>query len=186
MEAKSPIADRHPVLVVMGVSGSGKSTVAELLAEQLGWEFREGDDLHPPENVAKMASGRPLNDEDRAPWLALIAEWIGERTCAGQTGVVTCSALKRSYREVLRSKAAPDSRVIFVHLVGTRHRIDERLSERTGHFMASSMLASQLATLEPLEPDEDGIRVDVGPPPDEIVARILEELRTGSFESKQA
>ena len=133
-----------PVLVLMGVSGCGKSTVAALLAGRLGWDFEEGDDLHPAANVAKMAAGHPLDDADRRPWLAAVAAWIRQHTDAGRPGIITCSALKKSYRDVLRG-----DRVMFVYLAGTREQIAARLAARHGHFMPPALLDSQFATLEP-------------------------------------
>ena len=160
-----------PVLVLMGVSGSGKSTVAGILAGRLGWDFEEGDDLHPKENVAKMHAGIPLTDTDRWPWLDRIAEWIRAHTDAGRPGIVTCSALKRSYRDVLRGEA-----VVFVLLNGSHAEIAARLTARHGHFMPATLLDSQFQTLEDLGPDEQGIKVDVGSPPgvlaDEIMGRL--------------
>jgi gluconokinase/shikimate kinase len=160
-----------PVLVLMGVSGCGKSTVAALLAGRLSWDFEEGDELHPPANVAKMASGHPLNDDDRRPWLALIAAWIRERTDAGQPGIITCSALKRSYRDILRG-----DRVVFVYLAGTRELIAKRLAARHGHFMPAALLDSQFADLEPPAPDENAVTVDISvggsAEADEIIARL--------------
>jgi carbohydrate kinase (thermoresistant glucokinase family) len=141
----------------MGVSGSGKSTVASLVAGRLGWDLEEGDDLHPPANVAKMAAGHPLDDADRWPWLKLVAEWIRKHTDAGRPGVVSCSALKRAYRDVLRCE-----HVIFVHLAGTREQIMRRMTARHGHFMPAALLDSQLATLEPPDEDEQAITVSVG------------------------
>lgn len=164
----------HPVLVLMGVSGSGKSTVAGILAGALKWDLEEGDDLHPASNVAKMASGTPLTDEDRWPWLETIAEWIRAHTSKGEPGIVTCSALKRSYRDVLAEGSGGN--VVFVHLAGTRDRISGRLNARMDHFMPSTLLDTQLSTLEPIEPDERAIVVDVGPPPADIAARVIEEL----------
>jgi len=156
------------VIVVMGVSGCGKSTVAGLLAGRLGWDLQEGDDLHPPENVAKMESGEPLTDTDRGPWLAKVAQWIADHTTREEPGVITCSALKRSYRDRLRG-----DRVVFVHLSGTRDLLLSRMSKRMGHFMPASLLDSQLATLEPLGPDEAGIVVPLGDSPGEDVSAIL-------------
>jgi gluconokinase len=120
------VAGEPPVLVLMGVSGCGKSTVGALLAGRLEWDFEEGDDLHPAANVDKMASGEPLDDEDRWPWLAKVAEWIGEHTDAGRPGIITCSALKKGYRDVLRGE-----QVVFVYLAGTREQIARRLAART-------------------------------------------------------
>src|SRR5262249_33095272 len=145
-----------PVVVVMGVAGSGKSTVGPLLAKRLGWEFCEGDALHPPGNVAKMAAGAPLTDEERRPWLARVRAWIDEHLAAARPGVVTCSALKRSYRDVLR-----DPGVVFVHLSGTREELAARLGARSGHFMPPSLLDSQLADLEPPAPDEQALTIDI-------------------------
>jgi gluconokinase len=145
-----------PVLVLMGVSGCGKSTVAGLLAGRLGWDFEEGDDLHPPANIDKMASGHPLDDEDRWPWLAKVAQWIAEHTRAGRPGIITCSALKKSYRDVLRGE-----HVVFVYLAGTREQIARRLAARHGHYMPESLLDSQFDALEPPTPEENSITIDI-------------------------
>ena len=153
-------------IVLMGVAGSGKTTVAGLLADRLGCVRAEADDFHPAANVAKMASGIPLDDDDRRPWLAAIGVWIGQQERAGRTAVVTCSALKRAYRDVLRA-ASPH--VVFVHLTGTPELLAARMAGRKGHFMPPALLDSQLATLEPLAPDELGIALDVRQPP-EVVA----------------
>ncbi|MCW2811733.1 MAG: gluconokinase [Friedmanniella sp.] len=168
----APLASTQPpVLVVMGVSGSGKSTVAGLLAGRLGWDLEEGDLLHPAENVAKMAAGHPLDDEDRRPWLDTVASWIFEHVLAGRPGVITCSALKRRYRDVLRAEG-----VIFVHLRGSRSQIGDRMLSRVGHFMPSTLLDSQFDSFEPLGEDERGIVVDVDQKPaalaDAIIARL--------------
>lgn len=160
-------------LVLMGVCGSGKTTVAEILADRLGLTVAEADDFHPQANIDKMASGHPLNDDDRWPWLATITEWMNERAAAGKSGIVTCSALKRSYRDVLRSAGAP---VIFVHLDGERELIAARLNARTGHFMPPGLLDSQIDILEPLTGDEAGLRIDVGPKPQELASQIMREL----------
>jgi len=159
------------ILVVMGVSGSGKSTLAGVLAGRLGWALREGDDLHPAANVAKMEAGIPLTDEDRWPWLGLIRDWIVAQQDAGQPGVVTCSALRRSYREIL---ALPG--VEFVHLQGTKDALAERLGRRLGHFMPASLLDSQLETLEPLGPDEAGFVVDTALPVQEAAQQVVDWL----------
>jgi gluconokinase len=160
-----------PVLVLMGVSGSGKSTVAGLLAGRLGWDLEEGDDLHPAANVDKMASGHPLDDEDRWPWLAKVAAWIAEHTDAGRPGIITCSALKKSYRDLLRGE-----HVVFVYLAGTREQIARRLTARHGHYMSASLLDSQFDALEPPAPDENSITVDLAASSsiesDEIVSRL--------------
>ena len=159
------------VLVLMGVSGSGKSTVAALLAGRLGWDFEEGDDLHPPANVAMMHAGHPLDDEDRRPWLARVAEWIQKRTDAGRPGIITCSALKRNYRDVLRGE-----HVVFVHVAGSPEEIAARLASRHGHYMASSLLESQFATLEPPAPDERSITVDINASAAQEAAEIVKVL----------
>ncbi|TDE00328.1 gluconokinase [Jiangella asiatica] len=160
-------------LVVMGVSGSGKTTVAKRLADRLGRPFVEADDMHPPANVAKMAAGTPLTDADRWPWLELVRDWLSEQTKAGRCGVITCSALRRSYRDILRGA---DGHVRFVHLDGDPEVIAERMRKRQGHFMPPSLLRSQLDTLEPLEPDEDGVRVPIDGTPDEIADEALKRL----------
>ncbi|MFJ5144969.1 gluconokinase [Curtobacterium sp. NPDC088465] len=159
------------VLVVMGVSGSGKSTLAATVAARLGWEFAEGDDMHPPANVAKMESGTPLTDEDRWPWLGTIAEWIRSHLADDAPGVVTCSALKRSYRDVLRAPG-----VVFVHVAGDPALVEQRMSARAGHFMPTSLFASQLATLEPPQPDEAHLTVSAERSPDEESADVVERL----------
>ncbi|MFE9698229.1 gluconokinase [Streptomyces sp. NPDC006270] len=143
--------EKAPLVVVMGVSGSGKTTVGQYLAETLGVVFAEADDFHPPENVAKMRGGTALGDEDRHPWLDVVAEWLREHTLDG--GVITCSALKRSYRDRLVS-AAPQ--VFFVHLDGPAELIAERMAARRGHFMPVELLRSQVDALEPLTVDERG------------------------------
>ncbi len=165
---------QHPVLVLMGVSGSGKSTVAGILAGALKWDLQEGDDLHPQSNVEKMSSGEPLTDEDRWPWLETIAEWIREHTENEEPGIITCSALKRRYRDVLAEGSG--SNVVFVHLAGTKERLSGRLNARMDHFMPSSLLDTQLSTLEPIEPDENAIVVDVGPKPAKVAENIIDEL----------
>ena len=155
---KDPSGDATPgptiTIVLMGVSGSGKSSVMKRLARHLGWPAAEGDAFHSPENVAKMASGVPLTDEDRWPWLDALAAWIGERERAGENALVTCSALKREYRDRLRD-GHPS--VWFVHLTAGRAILAERVERRRGHYMPASLLASQLSTLEPLAADEPGI-----------------------------
>jgi gluconokinase len=160
-----------PVLVVTGVSGCGKSTVAGLLAGRLEWDFEEGDDLHPQANIEKMAAGHPLDDEDRWPWLAKVAEWIREHTATGRPGIITCSALKKSYRDVLRGE-----HVVFVYLEGTREQIARRLATRHGHYMPASLLDSQFEALEPSTPDEISITINIGASApveaDEIMSRL--------------
>lgn len=162
---------QQPVLVIMGVSGTGKSTVAGILAGQLGWDLEEGDDLHPQENIDKMSAGHPLDDDDRAPWLDTISSWIIEHTMAGVPGIITCSALKRRYRDVLR-----EHNVIFVHLSLPKEQIARRLATRHDHYMPPALLDSQLATLEPPEADERAITVDAGRKPAEEAAEIVRLL----------
>jgi gluconokinase len=145
----------------MGVSGSGKTTVGEALASALGWRFVEGDSFHPEANVAKMSAGIPLDDADRRPWLEALAVEIGKDDAAGRSSVIGCSALKRTYRDILRGGAP---RVRFLHVHGDREVLAERVSDRPGHFFPPELLDSQLATLEPLGPDEDGVVVDVALP----------------------
>ena len=161
------------VLVLMGVSGSGKTTVARIIAERLRWPFEEGDALHPPANVAKMAAGHPLTDEDRAPWLAKVADWVDARLDAGESGVITCSALKRKYRELIDRRG---ERVEFVYLHGSRELIATRLATRQGHFMPSSLLDSQFATLEEPGSDEPVIRVEIEGSPEAIADAVLAAL----------
>ncbi len=159
------------VLVVMGVSGSGKSTVAEMVAERLGWDFAEGDAMHPQANVDKMHAGVPLDDDDRWPWLDVIAAWIRDHLESGTNGVVTCSALKRSYRDVLRAPG-----VVFVHVAGDNSLIEDRMTARSGHFMPTSLLASQLATLEPPQDDEAHITVAADRSPEQERDEVIERL----------
>ena len=164
------------VLVLMGVSGCGKTTVAAILVSRLGWPFEEGDALHPQANVEKMAAGHPLSDVDRWPWLAKVADWVDERLDAGENGVITCSALKRSYRDMINRRG---SGLIFVYLAGSKETIAARLAARHGHFMRATLLDSQLADLEEPAADEPAIRLDIGPPAAEIADQIMERLRTG-------
>jgi gluconokinase/shikimate kinase len=164
----------QPVLVVMGVSGSGKSTVAGVLARRLGWDLAEGDDMHPADNVAKMASGHPLDDEDRWPWLANIAAWIRRHTDVGRPGIVTCSALRRRYRDRLRGEG-----VVFVFLAGPPRLIADRLTTRHGHYMPASLLDSQLETLEPPTPDENAVVVDLSGSPEDEAAAVMARLALG-------
>jgi carbohydrate kinase (thermoresistant glucokinase family) len=160
-------------IVVMGVSGSGKTTVAALLADLLGWKFAEGDDFHPAANVEKMHAGTPLTDEDRWPWLRAIRALIDECRAQGEHVVVACSALKRAYREILIGDAA-DVRLVF--LEGDHDLIARRQAARHGHFMPASLMASQFATLEPPGPDERPVTVSVARPPRAIVDAIVREL----------
>lgn len=159
---------RH--VVVMGVSGCGKTTVGERLAARLGWPFDEGDSFHPADNVAKMSAGIPLDDADRLPWLEILAGRIAEAEAAGTSSVLSCSALKRRYRDLLRTGAP---RVRFVHLHGDEAVLSARLAGRRGHFFPPGLLASQFAALEPLQPDEDGVVVDVALDTDAQVAAAL-------------
>ncbi len=160
-------------VVVMGVSATGKTTVAEQLAEELDCEFVEGDSLHPRQNIEKMEHGIPLTDEDRWPWLQAIAELVAVRDHEGTSTVVTCSALKRSYRNVLRD-AAP---TFFVHLHAPFEVLEQRMQLRTKHFMPTSLLRSQFDTLEELGDDEDGAVVDVSAPVDEVVEEAVNAVR---------
>ncbi|MGH2835380.1 MAG: gluconokinase [Solirubrobacteraceae bacterium] len=155
-------------VVVMGVSGAGKSTIGRRLAERLGWDFAEGDDLHPAANIAKMAAGEPLSDADRRPWLEQIASWIDGEIAAGRQGVVSCSALKRSYRDLLRR---PE--LLFVYLSVSRAELERRMASRRDHFMPPSLLSSQLEALEPPDEDEAAVTVQASTNP----ARTVELLR---------
>lgn len=168
----SSSADRTCV-VVMGPSGVGKTTAAEGLAHRLGWGFAEADRFHPQANIDKMSAGMPLDDDDRAPWLAVIRDWISAEAASGKDAVITCSALKRRYRDVLR---AADARVRFVYLTADPAVVEKRISARKGHYMPPSLLASQFAALEPLGDDEDGVEVDVSATPDEVIDRALAAL----------
>lgn len=149
----------------MGVSGSGKTTVGTLLAERLDMTYRDGDDLHPEANVQKMASGTPLNDDDRWPWLQRVGDWL-----SAHNGIMACSALKRSYRDYIR-EFAPTA--VFVHVHGSRALLAQRMAARKGHFMPVSLLDSQLATLEPLEHDEPGAVFSIDATPEAIVDEIV-------------
>jgi gluconokinase len=161
------------ILVVMGVSGSGKSTIAQGLADAKGWSMLEGDTFHPPANVAKMASGTPLTDEDRWPWLHAIAAAIDADRARGESAVVACSTLKRAYRDIVIGDR-PDVRLVY--LKGSRTLIAERMRARHGHFMPPALLDSQFQTLEEPGPDEHPITVEIHGTPDEIVHDILEHL----------
>jgi gluconokinase len=160
------------VVVVMGVAGTGKTTIGPLLAARLGVPYAEGDDFHPLANITKMSAGIPLDDDDRRPWLDAIGAWAHGR--AGLGGVVSCSALKRSYRDQLRT-TAPE--LVFVHLAGDREVIEDRMSHRQRHFMPATLLDSQFAMLQPLQADEAGVVVDVSGSPEEITARAVSALR---------
>jgi carbohydrate kinase (thermoresistant glucokinase family) len=161
------------ILVVMGVSGSGKTTIAEGIAAAKGWSLLEGDTFHPPANVAKMKAGTPLTDDDRWPWLRAIAAAIDADRARGESAVVACSALRRAYRDILIGDR-PDVRLVY--LKGSRTLIGERMQARHGHFMPASLLDSQFQTLEEPGPDENPITVEIGGTPDEIVRAALERL----------
>lgn len=161
-----------PILVLMGPSGTGKSTVGAMLSGRLGWPFQEGDDLHPAANVEKMRRGHALTDADRIPWLELVAAWIDERRAAGEPGIVTCSALKRSYRDILRR-----DNVTFVNFTGDAAVVRDRMMRRQGHFMPPALLDSQFATLEAPGPDEQAIDIDIALPPEDQAALVASALR---------
>ncbi|MEZ5856970.1 MAG: gluconokinase [Hyphomicrobiaceae bacterium] len=162
------------VIVLMGVSGCGKTTTGKRLAKALGWPFRDADEFHPEANVAKMASGQPLNDEDRAPWLRAIAGWIDVQRMEGHGGIVSCSALKRAYRDALIGPARHD--VALVYLKGSKALIADRLSRRRGHFMPPALLESQFATLEEPTGDEHPLVVSMRLPPKRVVERVVSGL----------
>lgn len=157
----------------MGVSGCGKSTLGARLASTLNWRFQEGDALHPPANIAKMAAGQPLDDADRQPWLAAVAAWIDARRATGEAGVVTCSALKRAYRTLLCG-GRPEVRTVF--LSGSRELIAGRLAARPEHFMPASLLASQFSALEPPDREEGALIVDAAMDVDDQVAWVIRVL----------
>lgn len=162
-----------PTIVVIGVSGSGKSTLAARLAGHWGREFVEGDEFHPPANVAKMSAGTPLTDDDRVPWLRTLAGVIAERVGHGIPLVVSCSALRRRYRDILR---AGDPTLVFLHVHGTASVLRQRIQARRDHFMPPHLLDSQLATLEPLSSDEPGATVSVEGTTEEVFERALAVL----------
>src|SRR5215469_14312940 len=162
-----------PILVIMGVSGAGKTTIAEELVARLGWPFQEGDALHPEANVAKMHAGIPLNDADRQPWLKAVAAWIDAQRAKKQPAIITCSALKRSYRQVIIGNR---QEVRLVYLRGGRDLVAEHLASRHGHFMPASLLQTQIDTLEVPEPDEDPLIVDVGASANQVAEEIIHLL----------
>lgn len=166
-------ASEIPLLVIMGVAGSGKSTLMRALAARLGWTWRDGDDLHPAANVARMARGEALTDADRAPWLAAVGAWLDARRAEGEPAIVACSALKRTYRDGLRA-GRPGLR--FIWLTGEPSVLRRRLAERTGHFAGPDLLASQLATLEPPSLDEGVITVDITLPTQAQADRVIAAL----------
>ena len=162
---------RRPIAVVMGVSGSGKTTVGQELAARLGVPYADADEFHPPANIAKMSAGVPLDDTDRAPWLRAIAGWLADHRATG--AVVSCSALKRRYRVVLRTAVG---HLPFLHLDGDPAVVAQRVAGRPGHFMPASLVASQFADLEPLGPDEEGMVADLAAPVDDVVASFTAYL----------
>lgn len=169
-------------VVVMGVSGSGKTTVALGIVDRTGWVFAEADEFHPQANIDKMASGTPLTDEDRWPWLRDLAAWMAEHGARGEDTVITCSALKRSYRDVLRADVAAlggGHRVVFAHLHGSAEVIADRLKDRKGHFMPASLLQSQIDTLEDLDADEDGVVLDPTTSPQELIDQVMADVAPG-------
>ena len=165
-------ADRPSIILVTGVSGSGKTTIGKALADRLGWEYAEADDFHPKANVEKMRSGVPLTDEDRMPWLRAIAAWIDERLKTGRPAVVSTSAIKRRYRDMLRR---PGVRAVF--LDGDKELIKRRITARKGHFFPAALLDSQFRDLERPEPDENIVEVPVDGEPDATVDHIVDRLR---------
>jgi len=167
------VSETKPVLVVMGVSGAGKSTIGKMLAARLGWAFQEGDDLHPAANIAKMSAGVPLTDEDRAPWLAAVGAWIDQCVADGGGGVITCSALKAAYRRTL-AQGRPAVRLVY--LEGSKALIARRVAARRDHFMPASLVDSQFADLEPPSPDERVITVSIDQPIADQIAWVVEAL----------
>ena len=174
--ARTPCA-----LIVMGVSGSGKSTIGEPLAQRLCWTFEDGDRFHPAANVAKMSAGHPLTDEDRWPWLQAIADEIDRACSAGERAVIACSALKRAYRDIL-VHGRDDVRIVF--LDGTRQLIAARLAARKGHFMPAGLLESQFGTLEPPGESEKPVTVSIDAPVEAIVNDVVRQLADGGTNSR--
>jgi ribose 5-phosphate isomerase A len=172
-----------PILVIMGVSGVGKSTVAEALSARLGWPFKEGDALHPEVNIAKLHAGIPLTDADRQPWLERVAAWIDAQRARKQPGIITCSALKRSYRQAIIGDR-PEARLVYLR--GGRDLIAEHLSGRHGHFMAESLMRSQIDTLEEPDSSEDPLTIDAGPPAGEIADEIIRLLGSSAKVGERA
>jgi ribose 5-phosphate isomerase A len=172
-----------PILVIMGISGAGKSTIAQELAARLGWAFEEGDALHPEANVAKMHAGIPLTDADRRPWLEAVAAWIDGQRTNKQPGIITCSALKRSYRQIIIGDR-PEVRLIYLR--GGRDVIAEHLAGRHGHFMPAGLLPSQIDTLEEPDSSEEPLTVDVGPPAAQVADEIIRLLGASALVSASA
>ena len=166
-----------PILVIMGISGSGKSTIAEELAGRLGWPFEEGDALHPDTNIAKMHAGIPLTDADRQPWLERVAAWIDGQRAKKQPGIITCSALKRAYRQIIIGDR-PEVRLVYLR--GGRDLVAEHLAGRHGHFMPAALLRSQIDTLEEPDPSEDPLTVDAGAPAPQVADEIIRLLGTSA------
>ena len=167
-------ASKLAAVVVMGVSGAGKSTVGKIIAANLGCPFRDADSFHPPANIEKMSRGEPLTDDDRWPWLQAIAAWIAEHRAAGTTCVVTCSALKRVYRDIVTAKQSADVRLVY--LKGEFELIAARLAARKGHFMPPALLKSQFDALEEPAADEHAIAVPIDATPEEIAERVMQRL----------
>ena len=161
------------IILLMGVSGCGKTTVGVNLAANLGWEYQEGDALHPPENILKMSDGIPLNDDDRKPWIAKVSDWIDSYCMAGRDGVISCSALKKSYRQIIIGN---HNDVHLVYLRGTRELLSPRLMQRRGHFMPPDLLESQLELLEEPSADEHAIVVTIDRTPNDVVRSICDCL----------
>lgn len=168
-----PVQGQALALVIMGVAGAGKTTTAQNLSRELGWPYRDADEFHPPANVAKMSRGEALTDEDRWPWLQAIASWMDEKLAAGQSCIVTCSALKRAYRDVLVGGRAG---VRIIHLVGSRELIGGRMAARKDHFMPTSLLDSQFATLEQPADEEHVLNISVAQTPAAVVREIVARL----------
>lgn len=160
-------------VVVMGPSGVGKTTTARMIAERLAWTFAEADEFHSKANIEKMSAGVPLTDEDRWPWLASIRDWVSSEARSGRCSIITCSALKRSYRDLLRGAEA---RVRFLELLATPELVESRMSKREGHYMPVSLLASQFAALEELSEDEDGVKVSVAADPITVADAAMSAL----------
>lgn len=156
---------RPVAIIVMGPSSVGKTTTAKLVAKALDWPFAEADEFHPPQNIDKMSAGIALNDTDRQPWLEKIRDWISSEAAEGRSVVLTCSALKRRYRDTLRGA---DARVRFLELVADKALVAARMAERKGHYMPPALLDSQFADLEMLDDDEDGVKIDVGRSPEQV------------------